>query len=68
MLRGCRLMSLTNAQLSEFVALKCANTVGEELLARRAPPNYEANDYERALRFNLSEAEKSAMVEMLGTI
>ena len=50
------------------MALKCANTVGEELLARRAPPNYEANDYERALRFNLSEAEKSAMVEMLGTI
>tara|TARA_B100000795_G_scaffold116592_1_gene86632 strand:+ start:4280 stop:4486 length:207 start_codon:yes stop_codon:yes gene_type:complete len=65
-LRGCRLMSLTNAQLSEFVAWKCANTVGEELLARRAPPGYEANDYERALRFNLSEAEKSAMVEMLG--
>jgi hypothetical protein len=66
-LRGCRLMSLTNAQLAEFVAFKCANAVGEELLTRRAPPNYEANHYERALRFNLSGAEKSAVVEMLGT-
>ena len=67
MLRGCRLMSLTNAQLAEFVAFKCANAVGEELLTRRAPPNYAVTHYERALRFNLSGAEKSAVVEMLGT-
>ena len=67
-LRGCRLMSLTNAQLMEFVAYKCAHTVDDATLARRMPRGYEPNGYERALRFNLSDAERSAMVEMLGLL
>ena len=33
-LRGCRLMSLTNAQLMEFIAWKCAHMVDAADLAR----------------------------------
>ena len=69
-LRGCRLMSLANAQLQEFISWKCANTVTHEDLERRAGKVgvEEATDYERALRYNLSDAERTAMVELLGLL
>lgn len=69
-LRGCRLMSLANAQLQEFIAWKCANLVSPEILERRAGKAglEEATDYERALRYNLSDSERSAMVELLGLL
>ena len=65
-LRGCRLMSLANAQLQEFISWKCANVVSREDLERRAGVKAEeATDYERALRYNLSDHERTAMVELL---
>ena len=69
-LRGCRLMSLANAQLQEFISWKCANIVSPEDLGRRAGKVgvEEATDYERALRYNLSDAERTAMVELLGLL
>ena len=68
-LRGCRLMSLANAQLMEFVAWKCANQVSPEKLQKRAGAKQdEATEYERALRFNLSDAERSAMVELIALV
>ena len=59
-------MSLANAQLQEFISWKCANEVSREDLERRAGVKAEeATDYERALRYNLSDHERTAMVELL---
>ena len=69
-LRGCRLMSIASAQLQEFMAWKCANMVSHEDLERRAGKvgEEEVTEYERAMRFNFSDAERTAMVELLGLV
>ena len=57
--RGCRLMCALNALLAEFIAYKCAHVY--DICG-------EATDYERALRYNINEVERSSLVEMLALL
>ena len=58
-------MSELSALLLEAVAHKCANPASDALLAARVKSEAETCDYERALRYNLSDVERSALIELL---
>ena len=67
-LRGCRLMCVMSALLSEFVAWKCAHMADAAALAMRAARDADVCDYERALRYNLDARDRTALVELLGML
>ena len=64
---GCRLMSGVAALLHEVLAYKCAHVATDAEMHERAR-GAEWCDYERALRYNLDGAEKSALVELVATL
>jgi len=53
--------------LAECLAHKCAVVCPDEILRQRCKSG-DANDYERALRYNLSDIERSAVVEVLSLL
>ena len=63
-IRGLKLLSELNALLREALAHKCAHWCDDATLAKRCTSG-EWCDYERALRYNLSDIERSALVELL---
>ena len=66
-IRGLKLLSELNALLREALAHKCAHWCDDATLAKRCTSG-EWCDYERALRYNLSDIERSALVELLSLL
>ena len=65
--RGCRLMSALSSLLRESIVFKCTHACPEEVLRARVAggDTSDVTDYERALRYNLSSAERTGYVELL---
>lgn len=57
-------MSNLSALIQEAIAHKCNFPCSDELIIQRSG-GAEFCDYERALRYNLSDLERSALVELL---
>ena len=68
-LSGCKLLSSASSLLRESLVFKCTHPCSDEtLLARCVGDARDVTDYERALRYNLSVDERTALVELLALL